>query len=142
MARTVTDAAIMLGAMEGACPTRTIAATQKCPPPPRRDYTKFLNAGGLKGARIGIPRAFFYETITPAGRRRTPRGGLNDEQKKVMDEAIAVLKQQGAIDRRSRGHPERHRHGRRRQLPRCGVVLRTDTRRAGTPTARSRSSTA
>src|SRR5204862_6028256 len=27
----------------------------------------------------------------------TARGGLNDEQKKVMDEAIAVLKTQGAI---------------------------------------------
>jgi amidase len=95
MARTVSDAAIMLGAMEGAQPDPNDAATTKCPAPAGRDYTKFLNAGGLKGARIGIPRAFFYER-TSAG-STTPRGGLNDAQKKVMDEVIALLKQQGAL---------------------------------------------
>ena len=31
------------------------------------DYTKFLNANGLARARIGIPRAFFYDR-TPSGR--------------------------------------------------------------------------
>jgi len=99
MAKSVSDVAIMLGALEGATPDPEDPATQKCPPPPGRDYTKFLNAGGLKGARIGIPRAFFYERVTtppdPAG--GTGRGGLNDDQKKAMDEAVAVLKQQGAI---------------------------------------------
>jgi amidase len=55
-----------------------------------------LNAGGLKGARIGIPRAFFYDKLAPPGEKE-PRGGLNAEQAKVMAEAIAVLKQQGAI---------------------------------------------
>ena len=29
--------------------------------PPGADYTRYLDAGSLKGARIGIPRAFFYE---------------------------------------------------------------------------------
>ena len=34
-------------------------ATQTCPPPPNRDYTRYLKPDGLKGARIGIPRAYF-----------------------------------------------------------------------------------
>ena len=96
MARTVTDAAIMLGALEGAAPDPNDAATKTCTPPPGRDYTRFLNPKGLKGARIGIPRAFFYDKATPPGAKE-PRGGLNDEQAKVMAEAIAVLKQQGAV---------------------------------------------
>jgi amidase len=93
MARTVSDAAIMLGAMESATPDSGDAATKKCPPPPGRDYTKFLNANGLTGARIGIPRAFFYDRIAGPN----PRGGLNDAQRKVMDDAITVLKEKGAV---------------------------------------------
>jgi len=95
MARTVRDAAIMLGAMEGASPDPHDSATTTCPPPAGRDYTRFLDAKGLQSARIGIPRAFFYEK-TSAG-SRTPRGGLSDAQRKAMDEAIAVLKAQGAV---------------------------------------------
>jgi len=99
MAKSVSDVAIMLGALEGATPDPEDPATQRCTPPPGRDYTKFLNANGLRGARIGIPRAFFYERLTeppdPAG--GSGRGGLNDDQKKAMEEAIAVLKKQGAI---------------------------------------------
>ena len=94
MARSVSDAAIMLGAMEGATPDPHDSATMKCPPPAGRDYTKFLNPTGLKGARIGIPRAFFYDRSSAGS--ATPRGGLNDAQRKIMDEVIAVLKQQGA----------------------------------------------
>lgn len=95
MTRTVADAAIMLGAMEGASPDPNDAATRTCTPPPGRDYTKFLNAGGLKGARIGVPRAFYLDRVTLPG-ETTPRGGVNAEQAKVMAEAIAILKQQGA----------------------------------------------
>ncbi len=54
------------------------------------------SADGLKGARIGIPRANYYDPITLPGSDR-PRGGLNPDQKKVMDEAIAALKAQGAV---------------------------------------------
>ncbi|MGH7712396.1 MAG: amidase family protein [Gemmatimonadaceae bacterium] len=98
MTRTVSDAAIMLGAMEGAQPDPNDSATTKCPPAAGRDYTKFLNPRGLTGARVGIPRAFFYERTGPPARGgSTPRGGLNDAQKKLMDEVIAVLKQQGAV---------------------------------------------
>lgn len=96
MARTVTDAAIMLGVLESPSPDPNDAATRTCTPPPGRDYTKFLKAGGLKGARIGIPRAFYYDAVTLPGEQR-PRGGINAEQAKVMTEAIAILKQQGAI---------------------------------------------
>ncbi len=95
MTRTVADAAIMLGAMEGATPDPNDAATRTCAPPPGRDYTKFLSAGGLKGARIGVPRAFYLDRVTLPG-ESTPRGGVNAEQAKVMTEAIAVLRQQGA----------------------------------------------
>jgi amidase len=96
MARTVTDAAIMMGALESAAPDPQDPATSTCTPPPGRDYTQFLRADALKGARIGIPRAFYYTPITLSGEQRT-RGGINDEQAKVMAEAIAVLKQQGAV---------------------------------------------
>ena len=95
MARTVSDAAIMLGALEGVSPDPNDPATRRCPPPAGRDYTRFLNATGLKGARIGIPRAFYYERSSAGG--KTPRGGLSDAQRTLMDAAIATLKQQGAV---------------------------------------------
>ena len=100
MARSVTDAAILFGALEGAKPDPNDPATSTCTPPPGRDYTPFLKADGLKGARIGIPRAFFYERVaTPAGGRRGGRGGegLNPEQARIMTEAIDILKRQGAV---------------------------------------------
>jgi len=105
MAKTVTDVAIMLGALESPAPDPNDPATKTCTPPEGRDYTRFLKLDGLKGARIGIPRAFFYDRIPPAagesagpaaglGRRG---GGLSPEETRVMDEAIDILKQQGAI---------------------------------------------
>ncbi|HEY6825419.1 MAG TPA: amidase family protein [Gemmatimonadaceae bacterium] len=95
MARTVSDAAIFFGALEGAQPDPHDSLTRRCPPPAGHDYTRFLNPAGLKGARIGIPRVFFYER-TSAG-SATPRGGLTDAQRRIMDDAIAVLKAQGAV---------------------------------------------
>lgn len=95
MARTVADAAILLGVLEGAADPND-PPTSLCSRVPNNDYTKFLNAGGLKGARIGIPRAFFYDKFTPPGAKE-PRGGLDPAQTKVMEEAITILKQQGAI---------------------------------------------
>jgi hypothetical protein len=50
----------------------------------------------LKGARIGIPRAFYYDKFTPPGDKE-PRGGLEDAEAKLMAEAIEILKQQGAV---------------------------------------------
>jgi amidase len=96
MTRTVSDAAILLGVLEGAAADPNDPATSTCPRIPNGDYTRFLNAGALKGARIGIPRAFFYDKITPPGAKE-PRGGLDPAPAKVMEEAISTLKQQGAI---------------------------------------------
>jgi amidase len=96
MARSVADAAILLGALEGPAPDPNDAATKTCTPPPGRDYTKFLNPAGLKGARIGIPRTFFYDRTTPPGASQ-PRGGLNPAQAKMMADVIDVLRQQGAV---------------------------------------------
>ena len=92
MAKSVTDAAIMLGVLEG--PDPNDPATNKCAP--QGDYTKFLKSDGLKGARIGIPRANYYDKIKPPGSERD-RGGLNPDQAKVMAEAIDILKNQGAV---------------------------------------------
>ena len=96
MAKSVADAAIMLGALESAAPDPNDPATNTCTPPPNRDYTPFLKADGLKGARIGIPRAFFYDKTTPPGSKET-RGGLHEDQAKIMAEAISILKAQGAV---------------------------------------------
>ncbi|HUQ85940.1 MAG TPA: amidase family protein [Vicinamibacterales bacterium] len=95
MAKTVTDAAILFGALEGAAPDPNDPATKTCQAPPNRDYTPFLKRDGLKGARIGIPRANFYDRITLPGEKQ-PRGGLNEAQAKSMAEAIEVLKKEGA----------------------------------------------
>src|ERR1700735_609726 len=98
LAKSVTDAAIMLGALGGAAAGPKCAATSRCTP--GRDYTRFLKVDGLKGARIGIPRTVFY-TVREEGRGRGGRGGggggLNAEQAKVMADAIEILKKQGAI---------------------------------------------
>src|SRR5262249_34951981 len=96
MAKFVTDAAIVLGALEGKSPDANDPATKTCTPPPNNDYTAFLKADALKGARIGIPRANYYDKIKPPGAERD-RGGLNDDQKKLMSEAIDALKKQGAV---------------------------------------------
>ncbi|MBV8819131.1 MAG: hypothetical protein JO022_12290, partial [Acidobacteriaceae bacterium] len=102
MTKFVMDAAIMLGVLESAAPDPNDPATKTCTPPPGRDYTRFLKADGLKGVRIGIPRAFFYDKPNlPAGAPRRGGGrfaeGLNPEQARVMTEAIDILKQQGAV---------------------------------------------
>ncbi|MEJ2541978.1 MAG: amidase family protein [Gemmatimonadota bacterium] len=95
MARTVTDAAILFGALEGDAPDPNDPATDRCAPPPDGDYTAFLNADGLQGARIGIPRALYYDSVQIPGTDRW-RGGLDDEERAAMAEAIEVLRAQGA----------------------------------------------
>ena len=95
MARSVTDAAIMLGVLESAQPDPNDPATKTCAAPAGHDYREHLKRDGLKGARIGIPRAFYYDAI-PATDARGPSGGLNDAQKAVMEDAISILRAQGA----------------------------------------------
>jgi amidase len=96
MARTVTDAAIMLGALEGAAADPNDPATTTCERPSGGDYTQFLRAEALKGARIGIPRASYYDSVQVPGTDRW-RGGLSAPARAVMDTAIAILQQQGAV---------------------------------------------
>ena len=80
MARTVRDAAILLGALTGidSTDTATMAGKGKVP----ADYTKFLDPAGLKGARLGIVRSFF---------------GFHEGVDVVMKDALAALKDQGAV---------------------------------------------
>lgn len=55
MARTVTDAAILLGALTGADPRDSATSAGRG----LSDYTRFLDIDGLKGARIGVMRNYF-----------------------------------------------------------------------------------
>src|SRR5262245_35381938 len=95
MARSVTDAAILLGVLESAAPDPNDAATKTCAAPPGRDYRRYLKRDGLKGARIGVPRAYYYDAFGSPGERGF-NAGLNDAQKGVMQDAIAILRAQGA----------------------------------------------
>lgn len=58
MARTVADAAIVLGAIAGI--DERDPSTAASSGLYHTDYTKFLAAGGLRGARIGIPRQQYF----------------------------------------------------------------------------------
>jgi amidase len=80
MARTVRDAAILLGAITGVDPRDEITAESKGNS--YSDYTQFLEAGGLKGARLGIARNFF---------------GFHKETDDVMNSAIEAMKEAGAV---------------------------------------------
>src|SRR3984893_14750611 len=95
LAKTVTDAAILLGALESIAPDPLDPATNTCKPPLGHDYRRFLKSNRLKRARIGIPRAFFYDEVVPPG-AILPMGGLNPDQKALMAEAIEMLKKLGA----------------------------------------------
>jgi amidase len=81
MARTVTDAALLLGALVGVDPAD--AATRDAGAKGRRDYTSSLDAAGLKGARLGIVRKRLM--------------GYSIAADRLMDAAIADMKAQGAI---------------------------------------------
>jgi amidase len=95
LAKTVADAALLLGALEGVASDSHDPASAACARLANGDYTRFLDAGALAGARIGIPRAFYYDRIALPGEKET-RGGLNASQQQMMAAAIAVLKERGA----------------------------------------------
>jgi amidase len=57
MARTVRDAAILLGVLAGADPQDTATADNRTHV--HADYTQFLDAAGLTGAKIGVARNYF-----------------------------------------------------------------------------------
>jgi amidase len=96
MAKSVTDVAIMFGALEGRTPDPNDSATRACRPPAGHDYTAFLKPAALQGARIGIPRAYFYERMRLPSDEQLD-GGLTAEQAAAMADAIVVLRNHGAV---------------------------------------------
>ena len=78
MARTVRDAAILLGALAGA--DSNDPATDKKPANTPADYTTFLDAGGLRGARLGV--------LGKYSRVEGSRG--------IINAAVAKMKEAGA----------------------------------------------
>jgi amidase len=89
IARTVTDAAKLLGVIAGYDPADP--ATIACLTPGKclKDYTPFLKKDALKGARIAVPHQRYWTNA--AGQIV-----ISAEIQKVMTDAIAVLRAQGA----------------------------------------------
>ena len=79
MARTVTDAAVLLNAMIGADQRDAAMASA---PVAREDYTSALETNALQGARIGVARAHYF--------------GYSTQADSLIDAAIALMKAQGA----------------------------------------------
>lgn len=79
MCRSVRDAAIVLGALTGVDPEdgATAASAGKS----QANYEQYCDANGLQGARIGVVRKYF---------------GFNDAVDRLMEQAIGVMKKQGA----------------------------------------------
>ena len=79
MARTLADAAALLGALTGVDPndSATAASNGKA----RSDYTQFLDPKGLRGTRLGVVRKAF---------------GFDPAVDRIMEEALAEMKRQGA----------------------------------------------
>jgi len=80
MARTVADAAILLGAMTGLDPRDPETSNSRGKA--FTDYTRFLDPQGLRGARIGVARNFF---------------GYHEKVDQLMEQCIEVMRQQGAV---------------------------------------------
>ena len=80
MARTVADAAALLTVLAGYDPDDPATAPLRERPPP--DYSRFLDAAGLKGARIGVMRHF---------------AGFHEEVDALLERALAALRACGAV---------------------------------------------
>lgn len=80
MTRTVRDAAILLGVIAGV--DARDSATSASGGHAQADYTRFLDANGLQGARIGVVRKNL---------------GFNDSVDVLIGNAIDVMKHQGAV---------------------------------------------
>ena len=79
MCRTVRDAAVLLGPLTGVDPRDP--ATAASAGNSHADYTRFLDAGGLRGARIGVARSF---------------GGFSPDEMRVFEDAIQAMREAGA----------------------------------------------
>ncbi len=81
MARTVADAAALLGALAGADPADAATAAGRGKAP--AGYASFLDPDGLKGARIGVARAKFF--------------GYSPETDEIVGTALEEMKRMGAV---------------------------------------------
>ncbi len=79
MARTVSDAALLLTAIAGM--DEQDPATRRIEERGSTDYTAFLDADALKSARLGVARNLF---------------GRNERVKQVIEEAISAMRKLGA----------------------------------------------
>jgi amidase len=82
MARTVRDAVLLLNAMLGK--DAGDAAMGTSAGKVHEDYTVFLDENGLRGARIGIPRDYYFEELT-------------EEQLALFNASVARMQELGAI---------------------------------------------
>ena len=82
MARTVTDATLVLNAI--AAHDSSDAAMGAGYWRKQKDYSVFLDPKGLEGARIGIPRDYFFEELT-------------DEQLAIFNGAVELMRKHGAV---------------------------------------------
>jgi amidase len=80
MARTVRDAAVLLGALVGVDPRDPV--TSQSQGKAHSDYRPFLKPDGLQGARLGVVRKLF---------------GFHPGVDARMEEALAAMKRQGAV---------------------------------------------
>jgi amidase len=83
LARTVTDAAILLGVIAGYDPNDPATAACLVPGNCYDDYTKFLDEHALRGARIAVPRVPYWS-------------GFSAAQQQIMLDAVEALRGQGA----------------------------------------------
>jgi len=107
MTRTVTDAAIMLTAMAGR--DKQDPATAEADKRRAKDYAKFLDADGLKGARLGLVMQFttrpelkayyqpFIETLRAAGATLVDVT-FTPDYSKIADDRTNVLKYEFKTD--------------------------------------------
>jgi amidase len=79
MARTVADAAILLGVMAGIDPRDP--ATASSPAKIDTDYTSYLKPDAMKGARLGVARKLF---------------GFNTRVDQIMESCLKLMQQLGA----------------------------------------------
>ena len=90
LARTVTDAAKVLGVIAGFDPQDSATAPCLRPGNCLSDYTRFLRKGALKGARIAVP--FFSYWTNGSG-----KPNLTPTQFEVMTDAMNAMRAEGAV---------------------------------------------